>query len=67
MNFVPQRIGSSHERVCGRLAGGDSNVAPAFFYPPRHVTGTLLKSMGFEFIRTDEVAVKWRNIHNHNR
>lgn len=42
---------------------GRSN-APAFFYPPRHVTGALLTSMGFEFIRPDQVAAKWRYIHS---
>lgn len=31
MTFVPQHNGSSSSSADGRLAGGDSNIAPAFF------------------------------------
>lgn len=29
-------------------------------FPPRKVTGAFLKTMGFEFIRPDAIASKWR-------
>jgi len=35
----------------------------AAFYPPRYVTGALLKKMGWEFIRADQIKSRWKIIH----
>jgi hypothetical protein len=35
----------------------------AAFYPPRYVTGALLQTMGFEFIRPDQIKSQWKIIH----
>lgn len=65
MNFVPhqgQRTETLDAEDLGQGTGRKDS--PASFYPPRRITGALLTSMGFEYIKPEAVAVKWRNIHN---
>ncbi len=61
---------SATETADERLAAAsdvEKQGGAAAFYPPRHVTGALLKKMGWEFIRPDGIKLQWKIIHKEKR
>lgn len=60
MTSEPVGNGETSDR---NLTAASTSVGAAVFLPPRYVTGALLKKMGWEFIRPDQIKSQWKIIH----